>query len=163
MKRCLDDEALLWMYVGDRPPSDRQHVDSCAVCGRRYQRLLRDLDRIEGVLRKGPPRPIPCQHPIGANIWRAPVGIAALAVLTLGVWALQPGTRPAEVVNREAHQVRVESVSVGVGAMAAALFADGDPQDALVAGTTDDDDYAAAALHGTWPCPRREALMTACE
>jgi hypothetical protein len=163
MKRCLDDDALLWMYVGDRPLTDRQHVDSCSACARRHQRLLRDIDRIERVLRHGPPRAVLGGPPIGASNWWAPIGIAALAVLTVGVWALQPGKQPTEVATRQPHQVRVESVSVGVGTMAAALFADGDPQSALVAGTTDDDDYAAAALHGTWPCPRREAVMTGCE
>src|SRR3989442_14475678 len=54
MSRCLREQTLLWVYEGEGTSRERAHVETCAACATRYQRLVHDLEVIGQVLREAP-------------------------------------------------------------------------------------------------------------
>jgi hypothetical protein len=56
MRDCLNEKTLLLLYDGEGSPEDREHVDSCLNCARRYRQLGDDLKHIVSALKQAPPR-----------------------------------------------------------------------------------------------------------
>ncbi|HUY18711.1 MAG TPA: hypothetical protein VMV15_05750 [Candidatus Binataceae bacterium] len=58
MNRCLSERVLLMLHDGEELRRERQHLEQCADCDRRYRRLDDDLAGIVAVLNQ----PAPAQH-----------------------------------------------------------------------------------------------------
>jgi hypothetical protein len=54
MSRCLRDQTLLWLAEGEGTHAQRVHLETCAACTIRYQRLVDDLKVLRRVLRGAP-------------------------------------------------------------------------------------------------------------
>ena len=157
---CLDEDNLLSLSLGEGDAAERVHLEACRACTARYRHLVHDLDLIGRALRQAPP-PEPARRTIELRpvLRWAPLAIAAMLVLAVGVQALRPVNE--RIADRA--EVQADSVLAGLDSMSAALFAEGDPAGAALAGTTEDSDYAEAALQGTWPCSQAEAIATGCQ
>lgn len=79
MNRCLSDRVLLMLHEGEELERERQHLEQCADCDRRYRQLLDDLKGIVAVLNE----PAPAQHRAPrASGQKARLGFAFAAVVT---------------------------------------------------------------------------------
>jgi hypothetical protein len=58
MNRCLSDRVLLMLHEGEELGREREHLERCSDCDRRYRRLIIDLEQIITVLNE----PAPPQH-----------------------------------------------------------------------------------------------------
>lgn len=58
MNRCLSDKVLLMLHEGEEVGREREHLERCSDCDRRYQRLVNDLEEIVTVLNE----PVPVRH-----------------------------------------------------------------------------------------------------
>lgn len=93
MDECLSDRTLLLLHEGEGTSAHRAHLDACATCARRYERLERDLEMIGQVLRETPP-PMAVPHrvrPLRAR-WMAVAAAGAVALAL--VWGSVIGRRP---------------------------------------------------------------------
>jgi len=158
---CLDEDNLLSLSLGEGEAAERAHLEACRACTARYRHLVHDLDLIGRALRQAPPAE-PARRTIELRpvLRWAPLAIAAMLVLAVGVQALRPVN---ERLAADRAEVQTDSVLAGLDSMSAALFAEGDPASAAVTATTEDSDYAEAALQGTWPCSQAEAIATGCQ
>jgi hypothetical protein len=79
MNRCLSDKILLMLHEGEELGREREHLERCADCDRRYQRLVNDLEEIVTVLNE----PVPVQHRAPRITGqKARLGLAFAAVVT---------------------------------------------------------------------------------
>lgn len=80
---CLDDRQLMDVCYGDGSAAERAHASGCDGCRARVTALMRDLGRLDTVLRStAPPRPV-SRH---SAAWRwVPVAIAAVLVLAVAL------------------------------------------------------------------------------
>ena len=79
MNRCLSDRTLLMLHEGEELQQEREHLESCADCDRRYERLVDDLERIVTILNE----PAPMQHRVPRVTGRrVRWGLAVAAVVT---------------------------------------------------------------------------------
>ncbi|HXJ35483.1 MAG TPA: hypothetical protein VMS22_15725 [Candidatus Eisenbacteria bacterium] len=87
--KCLDDDRLLDLQLGEAGADARAHVAQCAACGARLRRLAGDLTRLGTVLHEVPPSLRP-------RAWRMPWAplAAAVAALLLGVAVHRYATAP---------------------------------------------------------------------
>lgn len=58
MNRCLSDKVLLMLHEGEELAREREHLERCSDCDRRYQRLVNELTEIVTILNE----PVPVQH-----------------------------------------------------------------------------------------------------
>ena len=61
MKNCLSDNALVALDSDDGSEKERDHLESCLNCARRYRELSSDLETIVAVLKQ--PAPALIQRP----------------------------------------------------------------------------------------------------
>jgi len=87
---------------------------------------------------------------------------AAAAVLLLAVIAGRT-VGPLHSSTADTDQVSMESLAVTMLPMSAALFSSDDPTGSSIPGSTQDEEYAMAALEGDWPCPDVEAAVLGCQ
>jgi hypothetical protein len=79
MNRCLSDKVLLMLHEGEELGREREHLEHCADCDRRYQRLVNDLEEIVTILNE----PVPAQaRAPRVTGQRARWGLAFAAVVT---------------------------------------------------------------------------------
>lgn len=156
MSRCLRDQTFLLLYEGEGTGVHRAHLEACAACAARYQRLVHDLEVIGQVLREAPPpQAVPHRsHPL--RIRWVPVTAALALTLALvwgGVWMRGPSPPglPAGARN-EAILLFLEEVS-------AALFSTVDASAAVMPTPVSNFAYLQAALEGEWPCEWQEAFF----
>jgi hypothetical protein len=101
MSRCLRDHTLLWLSEGEGTRAQRVHLEACAACTTRYQRLVSDLKVLGHVLRETPPPQAIRPRPRTFHARWLPVA-AALALTLAGlmgsleVWNSAPPTPPLE-------------------------------------------------------------------
>jgi hypothetical protein len=55
MSRCLKDQALFLLHLGEGAGAGRAHLGECEACAGRYRRLGADLEAIAQTLRQPPP------------------------------------------------------------------------------------------------------------
>lgn len=55
MSRCLGEKTLVLLHAGESMPAAREHLETCARCAARYQKLVHDLELIDRALRGIPP------------------------------------------------------------------------------------------------------------
>ena len=55
MKRCLNERALVRLYLHEGTATQQFHLRTCADCAERYEQLVGDLDTIGQVLKAPPP------------------------------------------------------------------------------------------------------------
>jgi hypothetical protein len=106
MSRCLRDQTLLWLSEGEGTRAQRAHLEACAACTRRYQRLVGDLKVLRRVLQEAPPLPAMRQRPRTFRARWLPVAAALTLVLAglmgaLEMWNSAPPPPPLEA-RREA-------------------------------------------------------------
>jgi hypothetical protein len=80
MNRCLSDRTLLMLHEGEEElQGEREHLERCADCDRRYRRLVDDLARLVTILNE----PAPVQH-LAPRVTGRQLrwGLAAAAVVT---------------------------------------------------------------------------------
>ncbi|HTW87503.1 MAG TPA: hypothetical protein VMD75_05815 [Candidatus Binataceae bacterium] len=78
MNRCLSDKVLLMLHEGEELAREREHLERCADCDRRYQRLVSELAEIVTILNE----PLPVQHRAPRiTSQRARLGLAFAAVV----------------------------------------------------------------------------------
>ena len=78
---CLQDDALLAVYLGEAPAADARHATTCPRCTGRLGTLRDDLARIDRHLALPPP-PAHSERSLGAFAW-VPFALAAAAVLAV--------------------------------------------------------------------------------
>lgn len=93
MSQCLKDRTLLLLYEGEGTSVQRGHLSECGSCGARYQRLVRDLERIGQVLREEPPPGVAIRgyYRLVVPWLSAAAGLlVALALAWGGLWMWNP-------------------------------------------------------------------------
>lgn len=83
MSRCVSDGQLLEVYYGERDVSKGPHVRTCLRCAGRLQRLTRDLQALEHVLRGAPPVAA-VRHHAAARMRGVAVAAGLAAVVLFG-------------------------------------------------------------------------------
>jgi hypothetical protein len=79
MNRCLSDRVLLMLHEGEELGREREHLEHCSDCDRRYQQLVNDLRGIVTILNE----PVPAQHrAFRVTSQKARWGLAFTAVVT---------------------------------------------------------------------------------
>ncbi len=95
MTRCLQDQTLWLMREGESRPEDQAHLRACLRCAARYDRLVRDLHRIEGALRAAPAEALrPAPTPRSSRLAVAAALVAALALGAVQAWRWSPSGSP---------------------------------------------------------------------
>jgi len=144
MKRCPSEPALVKAYAGAASESLQAHVRSCAGCGERLARIVRDVDLVERTLRA----PRPARAPAHAPRWVwAP---AAAAVAAAAVVALAVATGPPARVAPGAAPPSDAEVRAAVRDVSSALFLVGEPG-AESLSRPSSTAIVQAALAGGWP------------
>ena len=94
MSRCVSDQALLRLFVGDGTVGQRAHVAECVACAGRDERLREDVRQITQALVAMPP----ARSALGwrPRAWLAGWGLAAVAIST-AVWVSVMVWQPASV------------------------------------------------------------------
>ncbi len=87
MNGCLGDQRLVLTYYREGPATDRAHVGACLGCAARYQRLVRDLERIAHVLEEAPPVAVIRARP--RVVWRRALAVAAALAAVVLVGGLE--------------------------------------------------------------------------
>ena len=105
MSPCLRDQTLLWLSEGEGTRAQRLHLETCAACTTRYQRLVDDLKVLRHVLREAPPQAMRRRPQTFRARW-LPVAAALTLVLaglmgTTEMWNSAPPPPPLEA-RREA-------------------------------------------------------------
>ena len=101
MSRCLRDQTLLWLSEGEGTRAQRVHLEACAACTTRYQRLVGDLKVLRHILQEAPPPQAMRRRSWTFRARWLPVA-AALALALAGlmggleVWNSAPPTPPLE-------------------------------------------------------------------
>lgn len=85
MTRCLEEKSLLMLNAGGGTSEQRLHLESCALCNRRYERITRELESIACALRQEPPPDLPMNRAAALCYKAAPV-LAALVFALLLIW-----------------------------------------------------------------------------
>jgi hypothetical protein len=85
MTRCLGEKAFEMLSAGGGSTEQRLHVETCALCGERYERVARKLDMIASALRQEPPTDAPMNRPVRLLYKAIPVA-AALLFAALLFW-----------------------------------------------------------------------------
>jgi len=78
---CLQDDVLLTVHLGDAPPADVRHAETCPQCRRRLAALREDLARIDAVLSLPPPA-VRHERSLRGLAW-VPLALAMAAGLVL--------------------------------------------------------------------------------
>jgi hypothetical protein len=101
MSRCLGDQTLLWLSEGEGTHAQRVHLETCAACMTRYQRLVDDLKLLRHVLQEASLPQATRRRPRTFRARWLPVA-AALALALAGLmgglkmWSSAPPTPPLE-------------------------------------------------------------------
>ncbi|MBI2876150.1 MAG: hypothetical protein HYY20_04650 [Candidatus Tectomicrobia bacterium] len=156
MNRCLRDKALLSLYEGYGTSAQQAHLETCAACAARYQRLAHDLERIGQALREAPPPGIFADRPYPFRLrWAAATAVFALVIALVGggLWvqrALMPGPATPVALSQEISPF-FEEVSI-------ALFSTDDAEviasPALLAGSV----FPEAVPEKANPCSDQDPL-----
>jgi hypothetical protein len=85
MTRCLGEKAFLMLGAGGVSSEQRSHLETCALCSERYERVVRELELIASALRHEPPVETPMSRPIGLLYKAAPL-VAALLFAAVLIW-----------------------------------------------------------------------------
>jgi len=147
MNRCLKDQALMLLYLGEEAGAERAHLAECEACAGRYRQLGTDLRAIAQTLRQAPP-----PNSLGRRVrpftirWLpAAVAIGVALVLTWGglrLWSPSHRAPLAGIVDEEIWSV-VEGFSTDFF-MASQAFAE-----ELLGESVDN---AGAGFDSEWPC-----------
>ncbi len=123
--KCLDDDRLLDVQLGEAGADARAHVAQCAGCAARLRRLAGDLTRLGTVLREAPPSR-------RTRAWSMPWAplATAVAALLLGVAVHRYATAPAASLDDTDTLALLDELSTSV------LGATGDASDDTEARTT---------------------------
>jgi len=78
MNRCLSDRVLLMLHEGEELGREREHLEQCSACDRRYRQLVDDLKGIVAVLNEPAPAQRWAPH---VTSQRTRLGFAFAAVL----------------------------------------------------------------------------------
>jgi hypothetical protein len=91
MSRCVSDQVLLRLFVGEGTVGQRAHVAECVACAERAERVCEDVRRITQALVAMPPaRSARSGQP---RAWLPALGLAAVAV-SIAVWVSVTLWRP---------------------------------------------------------------------
>ena len=110
MNGCLKDRTLLFLYEGEGTAGQRVHLAGCDACTARYSRLAHDLDGIDRVLRKDPPR-ITTRYAFTFRWAKSGAALAltvALVWVSLWLWYLSPAPDLKETRSGEIWYLMVE-------------------------------------------------------
>ena len=153
MSRCLREQTLLWVYEGEGTSRERAHVETCAACATRYQRLVHDLEVIGQVLREAPSSGAVPHRRSSLRLRWMPVA-AALAVALLVVWGgvRMQSPAPPEVPG----DARNDDAVLFLEEVSTLLFATDDAGAAAIPTPVSPAVYLQAALQGEWPCEGQE-------
>jgi hypothetical protein len=158
MNRCLKDQALMLLHLGEQAGAERAHLAECEACAGRYRQLGTDLRAIAQTLREAPP-PKSVGHRIRPFTIRwlpAAVAIGVAVVLTWGGLRLwRPSDRAAlkGAADEEIWSV-LEGYSADFFLLNQALAEE------LLAETADFD-HAGVVLEAEWPCDWYDIVLDA--
>jgi hypothetical protein len=156
MNQCLDERALLRMYVGDAPAGAPAHVRACVTCGARYAELDADVGAILRALEARPPGVVrPRLRGTVRHAWVPLAAAAAILVALAAAYVQRPGAQPLQV------SMRTSDVSRFANDLSTALFASASSPD--VQGSISDTADVEAALNGGWPCTRDGTFGAECD
>jgi len=157
MNQCLNERTLLRITTGEGTAAHRAHLRVCADCAERFDALADDLDVIGNVLMQTPPRTAAVkQMPWTLLAW-APVAVAAVVVLAVGLMVTrQFAPTPVQVAARSGN------VPAFAADVSAALFASGD-DDFSSMQLAADAPYLRAALEVGLPCTQERFLDGECD
>lgn len=145
MSRCLRDKTLLSLYEGSGTSAHRAHLERCAACAARYERLVHDLEVIGQVLREVPPPGAFAAPPHPLRVRWAPMAAALAVAITLvggGIWVRR--SPPPVTLNEE--------VSPFLEEVSAALFSTAEADMAAIAAPASNWVERESAREGAWPC-----------
>ena len=153
MNRCLTERGLVRVYTREETAAERCHLQLCADCTERYDRLVSDLQTISHTLVATPP--LSEARPASA-LWRAQWMPAALACATVLAVVLDVAwvRRSSPVLLTP----RTTDVSVFASDLSDALFADANSVSQL----SGDAPYLDSALEAGRPCSREQFLSGEC-
>jgi len=165
MSRCLRDQTLLLLYEGEGTSAHRIHLETCAACAARHQRLVRDLEVIGQVLQQAPalrqaqdrPSQVIPYRPHFLRLRWMPMA-AALAVALVLVWGGLWVRGPSPPVSlAPAHN---EAALFFLGEVSTILFSTVDARAAMIPAPVSDFAYWQAALEGEWPCEGQDSFFS---
>jgi hypothetical protein len=85
MTRCLEEKAFLKLNAGIGDNEQRLHLENCALCSQRYERIARELESIASELGQEPPPDLPVNRATALCYKAAPI-VAALLFGVLLIW-----------------------------------------------------------------------------
>ncbi len=156
MRRCLNERALLRVYLNEPTADDAFHLRMCADCAERYDAFVDDLEAIDAVLSATPPalaavtRPVVSPWRVG---WVPATALAAVVAVVVGMTVMRSAAPPETVTRRTTVSQFAADVSDAVFASAA------DPEEFATAADAPD---LGAALDAGWPCSREQFLEGEC-
>jgi hypothetical protein len=87
MRRCLNEKELLMVHAGDGAVSEREHLECCLSCARRYRELQADMEKLVTALRH-PPVAQKARHSSGGGmLWPRGIRWALAASVVLAAFA----------------------------------------------------------------------------
>lgn len=109
MTRCLRDRELFSLCEGEGTDQQRAHLQTCAACADRHQRLLDDLAVIRRVVREeAPPQVLDPEPRVTWLRWVPAVTVLTAAVLfvwgSMWAWKLAPPSLSGQSPNGEVLQ-----------------------------------------------------------
>jgi hypothetical protein len=148
MNRCLKDQALLLLHLGEKAGAERAHLAECASCAERYRHFEMDLQTIAQTLRHAPPKSVGHRiRPFTIRWLPAAVAIGIAVVLTWGglrLWSPSDHAPLTSAVDEEIWSA-VEGFSADLFMLNQAFAEE-------LLGETADLNNAGAGFDPEWPC-----------
>lgn len=154
MRRCLNERALLRVYLNEPTADDAFHLRMCADCAERYDAFVDDLEAIDAAL-SGTPPPAVARRVVSP--WRAgwvpAAALAAAVAVVVGMTVMRSAAPPETATHRTTVSQFAADVSDAVFASAA------DSEEFATAADAPD---LGAALDAGRPCTREQILEGEC-
>jgi hypothetical protein len=85
MTRCLGEKAFLMLSAGSGSSEQRLHLETCELCGERYQRIVQELEFVASALRQEPSDDPAMSRPVRLLYKAMPIAAAFLFAALL-IW-----------------------------------------------------------------------------
>jgi hypothetical protein len=144
MKRCLNERALVRLYLHEGTATQQFHLRTCADCAERYDALVDDQHASDAILTTTPPPAVVTRRLSRWHMGWAPA--AAFVVLLAAVASVISLRRPAPPPMAS----RSTNVSAFAADVSLALFASADAGDFPQIESAPSD--LGAALEAGWAC-----------
>jgi hypothetical protein len=110
MRRCLNDRELVMFHAGDGSEADREHLESCLGCARKYRALQSDMESLLAGFRRPPTAHAAANAGAGLAMWPRGVRWALAASVVVAAFA---GGRITGLTTPEAQMAKASANGLG--------------------------------------------------